>query len=99
MTVKPQGHRWRKLRKQLRTQAQARNEPCWLCGRAIDWTAPPQSPWSYEPDHVLPRWSHPHLAMELSNMRTSHTSCNRKRGSKPAIALRRSYSRWSPAVW
>ena len=98
MTVKPQGHKWRKLTHQFRTQAHQRNDHCWLCGKPIDWTAPPQSPMAFEIDHALPRATHPHLAYETTNLRTAHSACNRRRGNTPPAIPHKAFG-WTPANW
>ena len=96
--MKLQGHKWRTLYKQFRNHAHARNEPCWICGRPIDWNAVPQSAAAFELDHALPRSTHPDLAWEITNMRTSHSACNRKRGNLAPITPSKHY-RWTPANW
>lgn len=67
-----------------RRDLRARREPCWLCGQRIDYRAPARHPDSFEPDHVYPVSTHPHLAEDPGNLRASHMRCNRARGNTAA---------------
>jgi 5-methylcytosine-specific restriction endonuclease McrA len=63
----------------------------------IDYTAKPLSPWSFEPDHIQPVDTHPHLALVEANLRPAHSRCNRQRCNsellKPADAQQREWIR------
>lgn len=74
------GARWRALKAQARTRDRGARARCWRCREPIDYTADPQTPNAWEPDHYWPRSTHPHLVYELSNLMACHCSCNRSRG-------------------
>ena len=57
--------------------------PCWICGQAIDYTAPPNDETSFELDHAFPVSTHPELKEDAGNFRASHCRCNRARGNRP----------------
>ncbi len=85
MTANPErgGHRWRELAARFKAQCARRNEPCIHCGQAIDYHARPQTASAFEADHYHPVALRPDLALAIGNLRPSHSSCNRSRGSKP----------------
>lgn len=62
---------------------QVRNEEdtCWLCGRPIDYDAPPRTRWSFSLDHVIPR-SKNGLAFDRDNAHAAHYGCNSARGNR-----------------
>lgn len=66
------------------------NAACWICGQPIDYHLT-DGPDCWEPDHYLPRSTHPELAADPRNIRPSHRSCNRRRSDsmlvKPAADL------------
>lgn len=67
-------------RERLRKRAKRNGEPCWLCSRPIDWTAPANTPHAFEADHAI---SHADGGSDrLDNLRPSHHLCNRRRGRK-----------------
>ena len=70
------GHARRKVRAWLKAQGM----PCHICGQPIDYLAPPLSPDSWEPDHILPCDKHPDRMYDIANLAPSHSSCNRSRG-------------------
>ena len=70
----------RTLKKTFRTASEQTNEPCWLCGQPIDYTAPPEHPDAFELDHYHPVSTHPQLMEDPANFRPAHSSCNRSRG-------------------
>lgn len=74
---------WVSLRRDLRAEWSAANAPCWLCGQAIDYAAPAHDKEALDVDHVRPRSTHPHLALDRNNCRPSHVRCNRSRGNGP----------------
>ena len=65
--------------KRLRAQQRAKRLPCWLCGRAIDYDAPPRSRWSFSLDHVAPLM-YGGAILDPANVRSAHLSCNARRG-------------------
>lgn len=80
------GRPWRRLRTEFRTECERDDAPCWICHQPIDYTItnPPgekQNTEAWEPDHLYPRSTHPHLAMDRANLRPSHLGCNRARGN------------------
>lgn len=57
---------------------------CHLCGEPIPKHQLPRGhPLRYEADHVLPASTHPHLVLVLTNVRPSHSRCNKYRGNRP----------------
>lgn len=70
------------LRADLRHEWEAQNAPCWLCGQPIDYRAAPGEPEALDLDHVKPRSTHPHLALDRNNCRPAHARCNRSRGNR-----------------
>lgn len=72
--------------------------PCWLCGKPIDYTAKPQTAKAFELDHARPVSTHPELALEPSNFRASHSSCNRSRGDT-AVPVTTRGTCWVKADW
>lgn len=91
------GHRERRLKREHRRLCQSARLPCWICGEAIDYSAPPQSRDAFESDHVHPVKTHPHLAYMASNLRPSHSSCNRSRGAAPVDTA--TTGQWVRADW
>ena len=82
------GRPWRTLRASFRKECEAADEPCWICHQPIDYTivnttgaGDKQDPEAWEPDHLYPRSTHPHLTMDRANLRASHLGCNRSRGN------------------
>jgi putative drug exporter of the RND superfamily len=71
------------LKARFRADCRNRRAACWRCGQAIDYDAPPQAPTAFEADHYHPVATHPWLAYAYTNLRPSHSKCNRARGSKP----------------
>ena len=61
------GHRWRKLRSEvLRT-----SDVCWIC----------QKPGSTTVDHIVPVSLDPSRALDPTNVRPAHLTCNSARGN------------------
>ena len=76
------------IKKAFHAECEATNEPCWLCGQPIDYTAPPEHPDAFEYDHYHPVSTHPQLTEDPANARAAHSSCNRSRGdTDPADIL------------
>jgi len=80
-----QTHRWRQIAADFKASCAARDARCWICKQAIDYGAPGQTPEGFEADHYRPVQTHPDLAYMVGNLRPSHVSCNRSRGSRPAV--------------
>ena len=78
---------WRRLREQLRRKAEKNHDACWICGQAIDYTAPAHHPDSWEPDHIHSPQDRPDLAEDPTNIRSSHASCNRARHKDGRLGL------------
>src|SRR5574340_410963 len=77
-------YQWRRLAKSFKLHCRSVGEHCWLCGNAIDYDAPPNTPESFETDHYIPVVVDPSLALSRSNLRASHCGCNRRRGADDA---------------
>lgn len=77
---------WRRVRRQAFERDRALGEPCWICGRPIDYSLGLSrrsgTPFAYEPDHYLDVSRHPELEYELGNLRAAHSKCNRSRGKR-----------------
>ena len=90
------GRAFRRLRALFRIEAEANQDPCWLCGMSIDYAVPDWSTddsWSL--DHYFPVSTHPHLQADPANFRSAHADCNRRRGNKaPAPGLGRTSRQW-----
>jgi 5-methylcytosine-specific restriction endonuclease McrA len=99
MPIKLQGHRYRTQRAEFKEQSKQRNDPCWLCGKRIDYDAPPQTALAFEIDHAIPRATRADLAWDTTNWRPSHSSCNRARGNTPATTHQPRWRGWTAATW
>lgn len=83
-------YRWRTLKRKHKAHSKTHHLPCWLAehgmclldGEPIDYGAPAQTDHAYETDHYRPRSTHPHLMYTWSNLRASHSKCNRSRQDK-----------------
>lgn len=78
---------WKKACRYRDASVRAR---CHRCKQAIDYSIPPNdsrkrpyNPDAYEPDHIKPVATHPHLSTTLSNGAPCHARCNRSRQDKP----------------
>jgi 5-methylcytosine-specific restriction endonuclease McrA len=58
-----------------------KGEKCWLCGQPIDYSLKYPHPQSWSLDHAIPVKDNPALTLNSSNFRSSHITCNRRRGS------------------
>lgn len=74
-------YRYRTLRREFRSTSKARNSPCWLCGKAIDYSADRGHPDSFNVDHAVPISERLDLAEDPRNFRPSHRVCNERRGN------------------
>lgn len=77
---------WIKARNRFKAVCRSVDAPCAICldrgdieNSAIDYLRP-RTPRSFEVDHRLPVWSHPHLALVAENFRACHARCNRVKG-------------------
>lgn len=76
-------HEYRTMRATLKTEWQARNTPCGICGQAtIQYDAPPNQPDSFELDHTISRHKlkalgRTDLLLDPNNATPSHHRCNR----------------------
>ena len=66
----------------MRAQAKANGEPCAICGRPIDYDAPPRHPNSWTLDHIKPVDLYPELALDPVNMQSAHFGCNARKGDR-----------------
>lgn len=71
----------RAFKKQMRQEA----APCYICRLPIDYDAKPNTPNSFELEHILPLSTHPHLGEDPANLGPSHASCNRSKGARDAV--------------
>lgn len=56
---------------------------CHLCEQPIPHGLHRRHPLAYQADHVQPYETHPHLRMDITNLRPSHRQCNQYRGKRP----------------
>lgn len=88
-TQRDKSTRWRRVREAAYERDRSANAPCWICGKPIDYRAPSGTPDAWEPDHYLPVCDYPEHQLDLANIRPSHASCNRARGSLDRAAKQR----------
>ncbi len=88
------GNLERKVKGQFRYQCKARNARCAYCKQQIDYSAPANSPLSFEAAHRLSVKTHPHLAYNPTNFVPSHSKCNRKAQDEPFTEIT-----WVEANW
>lgn len=82
------GARWLLVRQQAFNRDRRTGAVCWICGKPIDYSLPISSaPKAWEADHYLPFDLHPEYEYDLPNIRPSHMSCNRARGTRAGIDL------------
>lgn len=87
--------RFRAIRAEFRRKCKARNAPCWLCGKPIDYELPRQHPDCFNVDHAIPLSMRRDLADDINNFRPSHRICNERRGNdEPTIALGQPSEAW-----
>jgi 5-methylcytosine-specific restriction endonuclease McrA len=92
------GAAWEAARKQVLANASG----CWLCGKPLDFDAPPRSRWAPSVDHVLPLKAMRHLdpvdqrrlALDPSNLRPCHYGCNSGRGARRIARPRLTSRAW-----
>ncbi len=73
--------------RRLNANQRAKHLPCHICGQPIDYTLPHDAEMAYQYDHYHPLSTHPHLAEDPANGRSSHARCNKSRGNKPMSEL------------
>lgn len=76
---------WRELVAQLK--ALPGSDICWRCGQKIPLDVPNNDPKQWTADHVQ-SMENGGSALELSNLRPAHRSCNSKRGRNLQINYR-----------
>lgn len=84
---------------EARARVLANAEYCHLCGKPLDFSAPPRSRWSPSVDHILPRKairgldraSQYRVILDPANLRPAHYGCNSGRGAR--VPKRRRTSR------
>lgn len=87
--------RYRTLRAEFRRKCRARELPCWLCGKPIDYELPKQHPESFNLDHAIPVAQRLDLAEDPHNFRASHKACNESRGAAtPTIDIGQPSEPW-----
>ena len=73
--------RWKYIRRLAWDRDRKARAVCHICGQPIDYSVKPSStPYSWEPDHVLPVSRYPDSELDLKNVKASHMQCNRARG-------------------
>ncbi|QDG88854.1 HNH endonuclease [Pseudarthrobacter sp. NIBRBAC000502770] len=55
---------------------------CAICQQPIDYRLQYPDEDSFSVDHIKPRSTHPHLAEEPTNLRSTHLRCNKARGDR-----------------
>lgn len=97
--------KYRTAQRQFKDRCRRVNAGCyWCCLRgdvemaAINYDAPANTPCAFELDHLHPIESHPELAFDPSNWVSSHSRCNRQKGTKPLEKLER-HCDWVKPDW
>lgn len=72
---------YRAARAAYRVHAEQLQLPCWLDGEPIDYTLSSDHPDSWSLDHAIPISKAPHLSKDPNNFRSSHLTCNKRRGN------------------
>ena len=87
--------RYKALRAEFRRKCKARNTPCWLCGKPIDYELPKDHPDTFNLDHAIPKSQRLDLAEDPRNFRASHKICNERRGNnQPSIDIGHTSEVW-----
>lgn len=86
MTDPRKSYRYQTMRARVRARAKGRGERCAICGRPIDYDAPPRHPNSWTLDHIKPVDLYPELALDPANCQSAHFSCNASKGNRQAEA-------------
>lgn len=77
-------------RNKLVQRVKARQDPCGICGKPIDYSLPWNDPMAFELDEIIPvskYWvggyeSAEQCALDPNNVQASHRLCNRRKGNK-----------------
>lgn len=80
-------------RNKLVARVKARQDPCGICGKPIDYSLPHEDPMSFELDEIIPvskYWlggyqTPQQCALDPNNVQASHKICNRRKGNKIVI--------------
>lgn len=81
-STRNRGREARQFRAEMKAIWQAINQACAECGQAtIDWDGPANAPDSFELDHRHPIATHPELEFDPTNVRPTHSRCNRSKGA------------------
>jgi len=87
----------------VRALVLASSSVCWLCGKALDFNAPPRSRWAPSVDHVislhamrnLDAATQKRMALDPANLRPAHYGCNSgRRERRPFPVARRTSRQW-----
>lgn len=74
--------RYKTLRRIFRAQCADEEQPCWLCGKPIDYSLPDnEHPDAFNLDHAYTVDDRPDLAEDPANFRAAHKDCNERRGN------------------
>ena len=86
------GRPWRRAAERVRRNQNV----CHLCGQVIDKTLPYTHPKSFTVDHVDPLSLNPGGALDYSNLKAAHRSCNSSKGNGDGahLANRRASRDW-----
>lgn len=75
--------------RRARERIKRERPPCWICGKAINYEAPPGHPDSFELDHYIPlSRGGENMPRELGSLRPACSKCNRSRGASLPVNLR-----------
>jgi 5-methylcytosine-specific restriction endonuclease McrA len=61
---------WQSLRGKARARWRRLGLGCGMCRMPLDW----DSPGAVSVDHIRPRATHPHLALQITNLQCLHTA-------------------------
>ena len=84
------GAEGRRLRLQCFERDRARHAECVWCHGEIDYSLGPYrrggNVMAWSPEHLLPRSTHPDLALEPTNIAAAHFRCNASRGNRAGLS-------------
>ena len=81
MSITRDSAAWRNLQRATINTAARRNQPCALCGLAINYNARNRNADNAPSvDHIKPWRDHPNLRTDPTNLQIVHQSCNRAKG-------------------
>ncbi len=78
-------------RRKLRAWLKAQQQPCHICGMAIDYSLPAGNPMSFEVDEIVPV-SKGGSPLDRANVAAAHRVCNERRGNKSVEVCKRTAS-------